>query len=101
MNPPYADRGYDHVECDAALTSHGYSARIARRSGGWFAPGDEEPPPPRQYRGTRWVVERTIAWLSKGRAPLVRYEKRAVDHLGFVKLACILLWYRWARRQTG
>ena len=97
----YADRGYDHAECDAAAAAHGYVARIARRSGGWIAAGADAPPPPQQYRGTRWVVERTIAWLSKCRALLVRYEKRAENHLGFVKLACILLWYRRSRRQTG
>jgi putative transposase len=47
------------------------------------------------------TIERTLAWLSKCRTLLVRYEKKAANHLGFIKLACILLWYRRARRQSG
>ncbi len=30
-----------------------------------------------------------------------RYEKKAANHLGLLKVACILLWYRRARRQAG
>lgn len=40
------------------------------------------------------VVERTLGWLSKCRAILVRYDKKACNYLGFIKLACALLWYR-------
>ena len=42
----------------------------------------------------RWVVERTLAWLSKCRAILVRYDKRASNYLALLKYACALLWYR-------
>lgn len=38
----------------------------------------------------RWVVERILRWLSKCRAILVRYEKKACNYLGFIKLACAL-----------
>ena len=63
---------------------------------------DAPPPPvPPQYRRTRWIVERTLAWLSKCRTLLVRYENKAANHLGFIKLACILLWYRPISRQSG
>jgi transposase len=101
--PPalYADRGYDHPECDATASARGYVVRIARKSGGWMRADAPDPPLPAQYRRTRWIVERTLAWLSKCRALLVRYEKKAVNHLGFIKLACVLLWYRRVRRQTG
>jgi hypothetical protein len=34
----------------------------------------------------------SLGWLSKCRALLVRYEKKAANYLGFVKVACILLW---------
>jgi len=40
------------------------------------------------------VVERTLRWLSKCRAILVRYEKKAANYVGLIKLACILLWYQ-------
>ena len=42
----------------------------------------------------RWVVERTQGLLSKCRAILVRYDKKACNYLGMIKVACALLWYR-------
>ena len=84
-----------------AAAARGYVTRIARKGGGWVRADAPPPPVPPQYRRTRWIVERTLAWLSKCRTLLVRYEKKAANHLGFIKLACILLWYRRARRQSG
>ena len=46
----------------------------------------------------REVVERTLGWLSKCRSILVRYEKKAANYLGLIKVACILLWYRRQHR---
>ena len=40
------------------------------------------------------VVERTLAWLSKCRAILVRYDKKDSNYIGLIKLACALSWYR-------
>ena len=97
----YGDRGYDYSACDTAAAARGYTARIARKGGGWVRIDAPPPQPPPQYRRRRWIVERTLAWLSKCRGLLVRYEKRAANYLGFVKVACILLWYRRARRQSG
>ena len=42
----------------------------------------------------RWVVERTLAWLSKCRGLLIRYDKHDENYLGLIQLACGLLWYR-------
>jgi transposase len=39
-------------------------------------------------------IERTLAWLSKCRAILIRWDKRAKNYLGLLKLACALLWFR-------
>ena len=52
-----------------------------------------------EHHKRRWVVERTLAWLSKCQAILVRYAKKSCNHLGLVKVACILLWFRrtWRR----
>jgi putative transposase len=55
---------------------------------------DERPPRKKRYEPRRWVVERTLAWLSKCRAILVRWDKQAANYLGLLKLACALLWYR-------
>ena len=46
------------------------------------------------YPARRWVVERTLAWLSKCRGLLVRSEKKALNFLGLLQLACALLWMR-------
>ncbi|HEY5295922.1 MAG TPA: hypothetical protein VIJ70_10655, partial [Gaiellaceae bacterium] len=42
----------------------------------------------------RWVVERTLAWLSKCRAILIRYDKNPDHYKGLIQLACALLWSR-------
>jgi len=52
----------------------------------------------RRYPARRWVVERTLAWLSKCRAVLVRYDKKSCNYLGLLKLACALLWFRRLQR---
>jgi putative transposase len=44
------------------------------------------------------VVERTLAWLQKCRAILVRYDKKAANYRGLIQLACALLWYRRLHR---
>jgi putative transposase len=49
----------------------------------------EKAHPPR-----RWVVERTLAWLSKSRAILIRYDKKPQNYKGIIQLACALLWCR-------
>ena len=42
----------------------------------------------------RWVVERTIGWLNRCRALLIRFDKKAENYLGLTQLACALLWWR-------
>ena len=54
---------------------------------GFEAPVDSHKP-------RRWVVERTLAWLCKCRAILVRYDKKDENFLGLIQLACALFWYR-------
>ena len=39
----------------------------------------------------RWVVERTLAWLSKYRRLTVRYERREDIHEAFLHLGCSLI----------
>ena len=44
------------------------------------------------------VVERTLSWLSKCRAILVRYDQKTSNYVGLIQLACALLWYRRQHR---
>ena len=37
-------------------------------------------------------------WLSKCRAILVRYDKKASNYVGLIQLACALIWYRRQHR---
>ena len=46
----------------------------------------------------RWVVERTLAWLSKCRVILVRCDKKVCNYMGLIQMACALLWYRRQHR---
>lgn len=55
---------------------------------------------PGRRKARRWVVDRTLAWLNKCRAILVRYNKDALNYLGLIQLACALVWYRRLWRKT-
>jgi putative transposase len=55
---------------------------------------DERPPRPAQHPARRWVVERTLAWLSRFRRLTVRYDRLADLHLAFLDLACALICLR-------
>ena len=87
------DKGYDNPTGREAAASGGHTPHIRRI-------GEEKAPSPRHpdAKPRRWVVERTIGWLNKCRAILVRYNKRAENYLGLIQLACSLLWYRRFRR---
>jgi transposase len=54
----------------------------------------------KRHPARRWVVERTLGWMSKCRAILVRYAKKACNYLGLIQLCCGLLWYRRQHRLT-
>jgi putative transposase len=87
------DKGYDNDTGWEAAIDHDYDPHIALIR-------DERPANPKPHRPRRWVVERTLAWLSKCRAILVRWDKKSANYLGLLKLACILLWFRRYHRLT-
>lgn len=90
------DLGYDNPTGAAAVASHHYVAHL-RRIGKEkldLATGEK------RFPARRWVVERTLAWLSKCRALLIRYDKHAANFLALLKLACALLWFRRLHRLT-
>jgi putative transposase len=89
------DKAYDNPTGEQAVAEQGYIGHIRRIGEEKFDPNREK-----KYPARRWVVERTLAWLSKCRAILIRYDKKACNYLGLLKLACALLWYRRYRRLT-
>ncbi len=76
------DKGYDNPTGRAAARVHRHTPHIRRI-------GEEKPDAKQRMRhpARRWVVERTLGWLGKCRAVLVRYDKKSANYLGLLKLA--------------
>ena len=55
---------------------------------------DLRPPRLQRFTPRRWVVERTLAWLSMCRGILIRCEKKSENDLAMLQLACGLIWFR-------
>jgi len=78
------DRGYDSQPHRNQLLARGIASQLAKRGR----------PHGSGLGRTRWVVERTIAWLHRFRRLAVRYERRPCIHEAFLTLACSLVcWY--------
>ena len=80
----HADKGYDYQSCRKALRRRGIIARIARK-------GIESP---KKLGRHRYVIERTLEWVSRFRRLARRYERKAAHFLGFAQLACAVICYR-------
>ncbi len=65
------DKGYDNEPSRDVLQERGYIAHIRSIS------EEKDEAGQRRYPARRWVVERTLGWLSKCQAILMRYEKKA------------------------
>lgn len=87
------DKAYDNKASDGVCAEAGYRAHIRRIGEEKLDEFGLKSNPAR-----RWVVERTIAWLQKCRAILVRYDKKSENYEGLVQLACALLWWRRLER---
>lgn len=87
------DKGYDNPTGRAAAGSGGHTPHIRHI-------GEEKKACDRKkgHKPRRWVVERTLGWLSKCRGLLVRYDKHWENYLGLLQVACGLLWYRRLHR---
>jgi putative transposase len=87
------DKAYDNPTGHAAIEGAGYVAHVRRI-------GEEklDETGTQRHPARRWVVERTLAWLQKCRAILIRYDKKANNYRGLLQLACALLWYRRLHR---
>ena len=87
------DKGYDNPTGHGTVAAFQYCPHIRRIGEEKLDRWGEQTFPAR-----RWVVERTLGWLSKCRAILVRYDKKASNYVGLIQLACALLWYRRQHR---
>jgi putative transposase len=85
------DKAYDNDTGWDVTIDHDYDPHIAMIR-------DDRPPRPKRHKARRWVVERTIGWLSKCRGILIRWEKEAANYLGLLQVACALLWFRRLHR---
>ncbi|WP_407699919.1 IS5 family transposase [Streptomyces liliiviolaceus] len=83
----FADRGYDYDKYRRLLRARGITPKIARK-GSDHGSG---------LGKTRWVVERTFAWLHQFKRLRIRYEIRADLHLGLLQLDCSILCLRRLR----
>ena len=87
------DKAFDGAPSEATARVFGYEPHIRRI-------GEEKTDETgdKTKKARRWVVERTIAWLNRCRAILVRWAKRDENYLALNKLVCALLWYRRLHR---
>jgi len=85
------DAAYDNRESrellasyalDAHIRSRGEEIELKLRTPGW--------------RARRWVVEACHSWLNRNRALLVRWSKKAENHLALLQLACGLIAFKKA-----
>jgi len=83
------DKGYDNKPSRQVIKQHGYKNHTRRIGEEKLDLQGEKKHPARRY-----VVERTIAWLSQCRGLLVRYERKSENYLAQLQFACALLWYR-------
>jgi len=79
-----ADRAYDSELHRQTLRSLGITHKLAKR---------------RTQHGshlgeTRWVVERTIAWLHQFRRLRIRYERLPSIHEAFLRIGCAIICWR-------
>lgn len=86
------DRAYDADPLDDALAELGIEM-IAPHRRGRTRPKTQDGRPLRRYK-RRWKIERLFAWLGNFRRVVVRYERYALNDLGFVQLGCILILLR-------
>ena len=73
--PPHLclDQGDAHPAGHATMATHHDLPQIRRSGEDKLDHHGQKTDPAR-----RWVVDRTLAWLAKGRGLLVRYEKKAI-----------------------
>jgi transposase len=80
----HADKAYDQPELRAWVRGRGIAVRIARKG---IESGE-------RLGRHRWVIERTLAWLTGYRRLTLRYERNASHFLAFITLAAAITCYK-------
>jgi putative transposase len=89
-----ADKAYDATDVRKFAASGGYTTHIKvnpRKKGATEPSGEssqEKDFPAESHLARRWVVERTISWLTKRRSLRTRWSKKAENWLALIQLAC-------------
>jgi hypothetical protein len=78
------DAGFDYDEVREVAAQWGYTTHIVTR-------GEEKQAKVEGQKARRWVVERTHSWLNRYRRLLIRWDKKAVNYLALLHLACALI----------
>ncbi|GAB2912370.1 hypothetical protein GCM10022245_54280 [Streptomyces mayteni] len=86
----HADKAYDRPDLRRWLRGKRIAVRIARK-------GVESS---QRLGRHRWVIERTMSWLSGYRRLAPRYERHSRNYLAFLGLAAALTCYKRLRRLT-
>lgn len=81
------DKGYDYAQIRQLAVELGYRPHIRSR-------GEEAHQRQAGHRARRWVVERTHSWLNRFRGLLIRWSKKAKNHLALLHLACGIITWR-------
>ena len=85
------DKAYDITWVYRLLTEAGFTPHVRGRR-------EEIVQRTQGYRARRWVVERTHSRMNHFRGLLVRREKRTVNHVGALHLACAYIAFARAGR---
>ncbi|MGW4720368.1 IS5 family transposase [Nocardia sp. NPDC004260] len=80
----HADKAYDTAELRQWVRNRGIGVRIARK-------GIESS---QRLGRHRWVIERTISWLTGYHRLSIRYDRKATHFLAFLTLAAALTCYK-------
>jgi transposase len=86
----HADKAYDQAPLRTWVRGRGIGVRIARIG---IEAGD-------RLGRHRWVIERTMAWLTGYRRLTLRYERNASHFLGFLTLAATITCYKKLAKHT-
>ncbi len=85
------DRGYDYDAVRELTVSQHLEPHIRTR-GEELAEKVRDP----TWRARRWVVEACHSWMNRNRALLIRWSKKAENHLALMQLAAGLIAFKKA-----
>ena len=88
-HPLVADRAYDSDQLRDRLAVRGLDLVCPHRQNR-TRPKRQDGRKLRRYR-SRWIIERTIAWLQNFRRVVVRWDRRVSIYKAFVHVACIVI----------